>query len=1063
MSKILVGGISEEGNRLLSKYIDKFIPDIIIEPLRQSGIKSKMKNHAKRSEVIMVIIDDALYQQCIGVADEVLQLPKVHRYIDDDGLKQFLISKFGKLDGDTTSAFPSTPMHNEPIEVTETIVEETPRQSEPSYVPVVEDDNTSLIVTQELSEDLERKLRTDIATRDGIIENLKNQIKELTADEDDDDFSAVYQRISELESELSDKNKEISELISKSNSVDEKLQRAESVISEIDSLRAKISEERENSSALLHEKTTLEEKLQSSSSKVSELEAEIERLKVFELNAGDLSDISEKYSACLHNLNTISNQKENLEFEIRSKDSQIATLQMQVADRGVLEDRIKELTDKCDNSSLKISELSEKCSTSESRNKDLTEQLDNSAIKINDLSGRCETLNSKVKEVTEQLSNSEAKNIELISKCESSSEKIRELTEKCDGSAIQLREMSDKYESSVSELTELQEKYKGSVSELADLQEKYSCSVGQYKELNEKLSFTNLELESLREQYNNSLSELSNLKERYGASTSQVKEISEKSVSQIKDLTEKYMKSDSQVRELTEKCKQSDFQVSELTNKCSSYDSQIKDLSEKLRQSDSQVRELTEQCDYYESQVKSANDKYSNLVIKFDDVSTKLTTSNSKVRDLESQLSNESTSSELVGKLTQDLESVKREKAQLESKIGVLTSQLESNEQDSELVNSLNVELDILRKEKSSFDETINSLKAQLKSSEKDSEGFIKRNEDLESQLTELKCSIARLESEKKSLQTDLSKARDTSDKDRDLANLRIEVTKLQSELKLRSEETKSSNEGNSKKLKEMELMLSTIREKLAKTEVENFEKEEQLKELRDNVFIKMADYALPKITVPLSLPMPFDTYPNMYTLASGSAESCVSTYQMIRRMVSADSTRTYLFVDLVTDTYVDRELGVRSIKSPSPWLQGSEPVDEFIAETKFENVKVISTALAYMNDLYLLMVDWKKRLEEIKDKADIIILNVGSLDNVIHNTLFNSFSNITRCHVIVKATPINLRTTLLHLLGFSQLKNTLISCVNMEEESQQLYQKLANKFPTQLLSGNDVLSLEMR
>lgn len=738
MSKILVGGISEESNRLLNIYIDKFMPDVTVEPLRAAGIKGKIKNHAKRSEVIMVIIEDALYQQCVGVADEVLCLPKVHRYIDDDGLKQFLISKFGKLDSDSTSSTDAEAMGvNFPLPSSSNKLD---------YVSVNDDDSSSLIINQEKSDDIEKKLRVEISTRDAIIENLKNQIKELSEDSEDDDYSAVYKRVSELESQIKQKEEEIHDLTVKMKSDSSELDRAKSTIAELSELKVQLTKEREDNSSLKFEKTSLEESLKTANDSLESLKSEVERLKSAEIDASDLNDISEKYNSCLHDLNDITNQKEKLELEIATKDDEIAKLKSDVADKGVLKDRIIELTEKYENESAKVAKL-------------------------------------------------------------------------------------------------------------------------------------------------------------------------------------------------------------------------------------------------------------------------------------EGDLSTVSASSEELEALKSELENTKTEKTSLESKIS--------------------------------------SLKSQLESSEKDSEGFIKRNKELESQVTEYKCSVARLESEKSSLQSDLSKARDTSEKDKELANLRIEVTRLQSDLRAKSDESKANSEGNAKRVQELEVTLTATRERAAKLELDNHEKDEQLKELHDNIFLKMADYALPKITVPLSLPMPFESYSNVFTFASGSAESCVSAYQTIRQIVSTHSDKTYLIVDLVTDTYIDREIGVRNIKSPASWLQGSEPIDSFMAETKFENVKVVSTALAYMNDLFLLMVDWKKRLDELKDKADIIILNVGSLDNIVHNTLFNSFSNITRCHVIVKATPINLRTAILHLLGFSQLKNTLISCVNIEEESQQLYQKLASKFPTQLLSSNDILNLE--
>ena len=99
MFKVFVGGISPEGEHLLTTYLNVFMPDAVIEPLKAVGIKGKMKNHAKRQDVALVIIDESLYQACVGVADDVLALPKVHKYVDDDGLNQFLISKFGRLDG----------------------------------------------------------------------------------------------------------------------------------------------------------------------------------------------------------------------------------------------------------------------------------------------------------------------------------------------------------------------------------------------------------------------------------------------------------------------------------------------------------------------------------------------------------------------------------------------------------------------------------------------------------------------------------------------------------------------------------------------------------------------------------------------------------------------------------------------------------------------------------------------------------------------------------------------------------------------------------------------------
>ena len=163
---------------------------------------------------------------------------------------------------------------------------------------------------------------------------------------------------------------------------------------------------------------------------------------------------------------------------------------------------------------------------------------------------------------------------------------------------------------------------------------------------------------------------------------------------------------------------------------------------------------------------------------------------------------------------------------------------------------------------------------------------------------------------------------------------------------------------------------------------------------------------------------------------------------------------------DLVTDSYVDTVLGTSGVKSPIKWLQGAEPVQGYIARSKFNNVGVISTALAYINDLYFLNVDWGKRLSELHPLADYVIVNVGSLDNVVHTVLYNTFTAIMRGHIIVKATPINLRTAILHLTGLGTLQNSLVSCVEFAPESQTFYAKLSSKFNSQILTAKDTLSL---
>ena len=97
-NKVYIGAISPEGEHLLNAYLTKFLPDAEVEPLKPAGIKGKMRNRGARADVALIILDEALWGQCVGAVDDVLAMSKTHKYIDDDGLKQFLIARFGVVD-----------------------------------------------------------------------------------------------------------------------------------------------------------------------------------------------------------------------------------------------------------------------------------------------------------------------------------------------------------------------------------------------------------------------------------------------------------------------------------------------------------------------------------------------------------------------------------------------------------------------------------------------------------------------------------------------------------------------------------------------------------------------------------------------------------------------------------------------------------------------------------------------------------------------------------------------------------------------------------------------------
>ena len=250
------------------------------------------------------------------------------------------------------------------------------------------------------------------------------------------------------------------------------------------------------------------------------------------------------------------------------------------------------------------------------------------------------------------------------------------------------------------------------------------------------------------------------------------------------------------------------------------------------------------------------------------------------------------------------------------------------------------------------------------------------------------------------------------------------------------------------------------LRKRNAELEVQSLEQLETITDFSNGVFGQLANIALPKVICEAYVSVPSQKLDNFYCIASGSTESSASVYSVLRRSCDQLNKRV-LIVDLVTDSMIDSSFGVSQIKSPIDWITGAdESINAYVAQTKLSNVRVVSTGFSYLNDLSLLNIDWESRLNSLQKgyNADIILINVGCIVNVVSKVLFNSFRTCMNSHLIVKATPINLRTVILHLAGFKNRDNLTISCVDFDKAtSAQFYQKLATKYNSQILDKGKI------
>lgn len=919
MNKVLVGGISPEGEHILQMYLDRFMPDTQIEPLRSVGIKGRMRNYATRPDVLLVILDESLYQVCAGTLDSVLNLPKVHKYQTDDGLTQFLVSKFGPLEGvSNLGVVPPDQLMQQQGDLYKDAREST---IPPDMITTVSAEEDSMLVTGGSSDsDMEAELeslRNRLAQSEMLVRNLELQLNEKGSDSESD-IAIFTGRIRELEAQLRDAQA--------ASSIDEetqlKIRRADEMLSEYEELKKKLKAAKDSNASMQFERNKLEAQVKDLTAKLDESAKAVE-------TAQDNGELEAQIEEKTREITSLRVKVSELEDDLQSKTSSLTQLssEMQV----LRDDLSKSGVDEAVINSLR-DELSQK--TEEA--KDLQVDLESREESLSRANATIAELNEEINSLR---SESGLKGQELYT----SKTRLTELEDELSGLNARIEDLTKSIEDKDAELNE----YCKRESQLRD-------EIRSLREDSDLLGRRDTEIRTLKESLAEQETLVANLSENLRDARQQSSDLSAQ-------LTEATSRADSSAEEseankraydrILQQKKQADDRIVEL-------EGSITGLKEKVLELEDTIRER-----------KESFDKLSDEKIEADAEIRKL---NSRITTLQTDIVVSKTSEEQVARLEKELLEERRKSSRLSAEVEVL-----------------------------------------------------KKSEDSSSS-----------------------------------ADLRLEIARLQNEL----DAAKSNIEGKANiEIGSLKTELIDVRKRCADLELDLADRDEQVKEITSGVFGRMANIAIPRAVYDVALPPLTGEYGKFVCVAGGSSESNQSLYAQIRKACEKNNSLRIVVFDLTIDSCVDREFGVVKISSPISWLSGGEPFQKFVAGTKFANVKVVSTALAYLNNLFLLNVDWQKRLSEIGDFADVYILNIGCLNNITTKVLFNTFSQVMKTYVIVKATPINLRTAILNLTGVKNMSSNVTTvCVNFDDKaSRDMYQRLAQKFKAQILRDTEVLALQ--
>ena len=388
MYKVFVGNITPEGDRILSSYLDKYMPDAEISQLQPRNARIVLKTQGASPEVCMIIIDESLYDQCVSVAKNILDLPKTHLYKNDDGLKQFLISKFGELDAEL----------NKTGRGISTVV------TAPDFNMVSEETLSSI---DELNRTIE-SLESQLAQEKMLNRNLSQRL-----DDGVEDVSEYVTRIRELSDKLRQKETELAEAHKDDYEAIGKITKAEQVLADVDSLKAQIKELGETKSKLEFEKSKLE-------SSISELTDELgaHKEKISNLN-GEISNLKQKLS-----------EYSNLEETVSTKDTEISNLQSKVSELDIIRDEIEK----------KNAEL-EELRGSSVRVNELLSTVEALEAKCSDLEGQVSKLKDDLKSANQTYEETQSELLLKNERLDSASEAVE-----------QLRQLQTEYDEKVTQL-----------------------------------------------------------------------------------------------------------------------------------------------------------------------------------------------------------------------------------------------------------------------------------------------------------------------------------------------------------------------------------------------------------------------------------------------------------------------------------------------------------------------------------------------------------------------------------------------------------------------------------
>lgn len=396
---------------------------------------------------------------------------------------------------------------------------------------------------------------------------------------------------------------------------------------------------------------------------------------------------------------------------------------------------------------------------------------------------------------------------------------------------------------------------------------------------------------------------------------------------------------------------------------------------------------------------------------------------------------------------------VKKENAEIENNqlkidIDAKVSECEQLKQDLEGLKDASSELVLVKAENVTLKSKVDTLKNENASM---SESVVELS-TIKSEYESLKSNYEVSSSNEKSLTEELSTVREELELLRkDGLSSTEEKSSLLAENARKEEEIKKLNEKlvelieSTKSLGSKDDTIEKLKERVAKLELEKVELKTTIDMGTESPITKISKAQGVGEYYEVDIIDDIRPINNLRVVYAGSSESVTNLSEFVKSTIEESGKETVI-LDFSCDTDIDAIYKARRGFSPlCSYLDGLVEIDKCVDLESVAPVKYTKLSRGYINDSYIINMDWGKLLSWVREYTGEVIINMGVLSSIKLVTLRN-LCKVCRTDVVLRVTPANVRSAVSFMYKIPHSENIRYNCYtisNNEEQNKKLLSRL--------------------